>query len=94
MSFILLLIGLIISGLFWGSLARLALPGPDPMTIPQTIMVGIGGSLLGGMVGYLLTDQTGSLFFSFLGSFAIVYIVRRSRGGSLTDPGPRAPLGH
>src|SRR5215216_3911680 len=48
------LILLVISGLFVGALGRLAIPGPDPMGIGATIMVGIGGSFIGGLVGYVL----------------------------------------
>ena len=42
------------TGLLIGALARLALPGPDPMSWPRTILFGIGGSFVGGMVGRLL----------------------------------------
>src|SRR3954467_3787579 len=93
MSLIAYLIALAFVGLILGGLARLALPGRDPMTIPQTIAVGVAGSFLGGLIGWALVGRPGGvLFLSFLCSFAIVYAVRRSRGGSLTDPGPRAPL--
>ena len=43
-----------ISGLIVGGIARFLLPGPDPMSWPRTILYGIGGSFLGGMVGRLL----------------------------------------
>src|SRR5213080_1836711 len=83
-----LIIGLIVIGLILGALARLALPGRDPMTIPQTIMVGIAGSFLGGLIGWAIFGRGGGgLFLSFLCSFAIVYLIRRSRGGGLTSPG-------
>ena len=38
------LIALAIGGLIVGAFARLALPGKDPMTLLQTMLVGIGGS--------------------------------------------------
>ena len=44
-----LIIVLAIEGLIVGALARLALPGPDPMGIFATIMLGLGGSFLGGL---------------------------------------------
>jgi len=47
---LLYLIGLIISGLVVGALARLALPGKDPMSIPMTIGIGIAGSFVGGLI--------------------------------------------
>jgi hypothetical protein len=37
------IISLIVSGLIVGALARLALPGPDPMSIPATILLGVAG---------------------------------------------------
>jgi uncharacterized membrane protein YeaQ/YmgE (transglycosylase-associated protein family) len=43
-----------ISGLIIGGLARFLLPGPDPMSWPRTILYGIGGSFLGGVVSRLL----------------------------------------
>ena len=44
MSIIAYLIILFITGLLVGALSRLALPGRDPMTIPQTAAIGIAGS--------------------------------------------------
>ena len=40
MSLIVFLIFLAVEGLIVGAFARLALPGKDPLTIPQTIGVG------------------------------------------------------
>jgi uncharacterized membrane protein YeaQ/YmgE (transglycosylase-associated protein family) len=79
----------IIQGLILGALARLALPGRDPMSIPQTILVGVGGSLIAGVVVYLISGgrQLPGFLASFCGAVLIVYIVRRRRGGSLTSPG-------
>lgn len=78
-----------IQGLLVGALARLALPGRDPMTIPQTILVGIGGALLAGIVVYLISDGSAAPGFlaAFVGAVLIVYFIRRSRGGGLTSPG-------
>jgi uncharacterized membrane protein YeaQ/YmgE (transglycosylase-associated protein family) len=87
MGLLLYLIITAIMGLFIGALARLALPGPDPMSLFQTMLVGIGGSLLGGIVAWLIFHAAGGLFFSFAGAFLIVYLIRRSRGGGLTSPG-------
>src|SRR3954453_22701625 len=93
MGLISYLISLAFIGLILGALARLALPGRDPMSIPQTILVGIAGAFLGGLIGYAIFGRNGGgLFLSFLCSFAIVYFIRRSRGGGLTSPG--RPGGH
>jgi len=48
---ILAILGLIIGGVIIGALGRLAIPGPNPMSLPMTALVGVGGSLLGGLVG-------------------------------------------
>ena len=78
-----------LSGLIVGALARLALPGRDPMSIWQTALVGIAGSLGAGLLVALLTGgRYGAGFLaSFAGAFLIVFLVRKSRGGGLTHPG-------
>jgi uncharacterized membrane protein YeaQ/YmgE (transglycosylase-associated protein family) len=91
MGLIAFLIYLAITGLIVGALARLALPGPDPMGIGLTIAIGLAGSFLGGIVTSLIAGRNA---WSFLVAVAcatgIVYVIRRSRGGTLTDPGPGA----
>jgi uncharacterized membrane protein YeaQ/YmgE (transglycosylase-associated protein family) len=81
------LIVLVIWGLILGALARLALPGRDPMSLLQTILVGIGGSLIGGIISRLIFGGYYGLILAFACSFGIVYLIRRSRGGDLTHPG-------
>jgi uncharacterized membrane protein YeaQ/YmgE (transglycosylase-associated protein family) len=44
------LIALLFTGLIVGALARLALPGRDPMSIPATIGIGIAGSFISGLI--------------------------------------------
>jgi uncharacterized membrane protein YeaQ/YmgE (transglycosylase-associated protein family) len=83
------IIVLVFTGLIVGALGRLALPGPDPMSIGQTILVGIGGSLVAGLIGRLLFGGRGGGFIlAVLCSLGIVYLVRRSRerhvGGATT----------
>ena len=52
-----LLIGLfilaVVGGII-GAIARFVLPGRDDMSIGKTVLYGIGGSILGGLVGRLL----------------------------------------
>jgi uncharacterized membrane protein YeaQ/YmgE (transglycosylase-associated protein family) len=88
MGLLVYLIFLALSGLIVGALARLALPGPDPMGIGTTILVGIAGSFVGGLVMALLFRRGGAgIVVSVACATLIVYLMRRSRGGSLTDPG-------
>jgi uncharacterized membrane protein YeaQ/YmgE (transglycosylase-associated protein family) len=90
MGWLAYLITLAIWGLIIGAFARLALPGKDPMSLLQTMLVGIAGSFIGGVIVFLIT---GGRYFgagwlvSLVCAVGIVYAVRRSRGGSLTDPG-------
>jgi uncharacterized membrane protein YeaQ/YmgE (transglycosylase-associated protein family) len=54
MNLIVYLIVLAISGLIVGALARLALPGRDPMSLLQTMLIGIAGSFAAGLVSLLI----------------------------------------
>jgi uncharacterized membrane protein YeaQ/YmgE (transglycosylase-associated protein family) len=85
MGLLLYLIFLALSGLIIGGLARLALPGPDPMSIWMTIGIGIAGSFIGGLVVYAITGgrYTGGFIVSVLAATGLVYLVRRHRGQSL-----------
>ncbi len=91
MSVIAYLVVLVISGLIVGALARLALPGKDPMSIPQTILIGIAGSFIGGLLTLAVTGgrSGGGILVSVLVATGLVYLVRRSRGGRVTAPGRR-----
>jgi uncharacterized membrane protein YeaQ/YmgE (transglycosylase-associated protein family) len=88
MSLIAYLIIIAFSGLFVGALARLALPGPDPMTIPQTILLGLAGNFTAGIVIWLVWRHTApGILISVAFSSLILYFIRRSRGGGLSHPG-------
>ena len=84
---ILYLILAALSGLIIGALARFALPGRDPMTVPQTIMVGIGGTLLAAVVSYYVLDnhRGPGFLLSLLFAVLIVYAVRKVRERNATD---------
>lgn len=81
MGFGMLLLYFIVQGLIIGALARWALPGPDPMSYPKTILFGMGGSLLGGLVGSLFGGGGGSvvisLALSVAGAAALIWFFRR-----------------
>lgn len=87
MSLLAFIVLLALNGLIVGALARLALPGRDPMSIPQTIGVGMAGSFLAGVVLAVVGLQNaGGWLLSLAFATAIVYLVRRSRGGDLSHP--------
>jgi uncharacterized membrane protein YeaQ/YmgE (transglycosylase-associated protein family) len=88
MGLLVYIVILALSGLVIGALARLALPGPDPMGIGMTILIGLAGAFIGGLVMALLFGRNGAgIVVSVACATAIVYVIRRRRGGSLTDPG-------
>ncbi len=90
MSWLVYLLFLAVWGLVVGAFARLALPGKDPMSLPMTMLVGLAGSFLAGVVVYLVTGGRyygAGWLASLVGATLIVYVVRRRRGGGLTDPG-------
>lgn len=68
-------IGLIFMGAFVGVVARLLLPGRQKIGFLLTILMGIGGALIGGLVAGAI--GTGDIFeLNFLGTiFAIVAAV-------------------
>jgi uncharacterized membrane protein YeaQ/YmgE (transglycosylase-associated protein family) len=51
------LIAIIIIGIIAGYVARLLVPGRDPMSLLQTAALGIVGSFVGGFLGYVLFDK-------------------------------------
>lgn len=87
MSVLVYLIILAVSGLFVGALARLSLPGPDPMTIPQTMILGLAGNFIAGIIVWLVWDHgVPGIVLSVACSSVILYFIRRSRGGGLARP--------
>jgi uncharacterized membrane protein YeaQ/YmgE (transglycosylase-associated protein family) len=81
------LIWLVLTGLLVGAMARLALPGKDPLTIGQTILVGLAGAAVALVLQVIVGPTPWSLPLAVLAATVIVYFIRRSRGGSLSDPG-------
>ena len=56
-----LIIVLALEGLVVGALARLAIPGPDPMSVWMTIALGLAGSFVAGLlVGLVWHRAAGS----------------------------------
>jgi uncharacterized membrane protein YeaQ/YmgE (transglycosylase-associated protein family) len=72
------LLYLVLAGLVIGALGRLAIPGPNPMSIGMTIAVGIGGSLVAGVIARLLFNRGAGLILAVLCSAAIVWLLQRN----------------
>jgi len=68
------LLVLAVYGFVLGGLARLAVPGPDPMPVWRTILLGLGGSFVGGLIAALLgvgaEPDAGSMAASFVAALA------------------------
>jgi uncharacterized membrane protein YeaQ/YmgE (transglycosylase-associated protein family) len=77
------LIILFVSGVIVGALARLLLPGPDPMGIGMTALLGICGTLSAGLFSWYVLHRHGAgLVLSVAFSMLVVWMYRRSRGGT------------
>jgi uncharacterized membrane protein YeaQ/YmgE (transglycosylase-associated protein family) len=69
------LFALIVSGLIIGALGRLAVPGRNPMGIGMTILLGIVGSLVGGLVSrFLGLERTLTFIAAVLAAAVLVYL--------------------
>jgi uncharacterized membrane protein YeaQ/YmgE (transglycosylase-associated protein family) len=83
MGLFLYLIILFVSGLFVGALARLLLPGPDPMGIFMTVAVGLCGTFSAGLFSWYVLHRHGAgLLLSIVFAMIVVWLYRRSRGGA------------
>lgn len=70
---------IMIFGFITGGLARLAVPGPDPMPVWLTVAIGLVGSAAGGAIaiGIWGRGTQGIGLFSFLGAVLLVVAYRR-----------------
>jgi uncharacterized membrane protein YeaQ/YmgE (transglycosylase-associated protein family) len=68
---------LVLGGFILGALARLAVPGPDPMPFWLTVAFGVGGALLGGLVAQTVLGTTGSFLLAYICAIVLVILYRR-----------------
>lgn len=79
MSLILFIILLAFFGLVVGALARLLLPGPDPMGVGETILLGLAGSFVGGLFSwYALKGRGSGLLISIVCAMLLLVLRRLS----------------
>jgi uncharacterized membrane protein YeaQ/YmgE (transglycosylase-associated protein family) len=73
-------IGWIIFGLIVGVVAKLLMPGRDPGGFIITILIGIAGALLGGVIGRALglygPGESAGWIVSILGAVVLLFIYR------------------
>ena len=94
MGLIAFLILLFVIGIVVGALARLLLPGPDPMSIGMTVLVGLCGTFSAGLFGRYVLHRVGfSLLLSVLFSMLVVWMYRRTHAAGYGPRGPRGPRG-
>lgn len=80
-----LIFSIALSGLIIGALGRLIVPGPNPMSIFSTILIGLAGSAIGGIIGHLLfgtrySYEIGlSLIVSIICTGILVAVIQRPR---------------
>ena len=88
MDIILYISLLALTGLVVGALGRLLLPGRDPMSIFETIALGIAASLIAGLIAYYVFDREegAGFFFSVICAVALVYLVRKMRERNAVAP--------
>jgi len=90
---LLFILFLLLWGLIVGALARLAVPGPDPMPVWGTVALGLAGSILGGVVVRVIFGGTGAgLIGSVLVAVALLAAYRRYvQKRPFWGPGARRP---
>ena len=79
---------LIVIGLIAGFIARAVVPGPDPMSVLGTMLLGIVGSFIGGFIGYVLTHhdatdgafQASGVIGSIVGAVIALLVYRAANG--------------
>lgn len=85
----------IVVGLLAGFIARAVVPGPDPMGVLGTLVLGLVGSLIGGFLGWLLFRndaasgalQLSGIVGSIIGAVIALLVYRalnKSRGSTST----------
>jgi uncharacterized membrane protein YeaQ/YmgE (transglycosylase-associated protein family) len=79
------ILGFLIFGLVVGLLARLLLPGRQPMGLLMTMLLGVAGSLIGGIIGNIVAGGhwdrpvTAGWIGSVLGALVLLAVTSRTR---------------
>lgn len=69
-----------VAGGIVGLIARAIMPGANPMSIGMTILLGIAGSIVGGMIARALGLATGAGWvISIVGAMLLLWLVPKLR---------------
>lgn len=72
-----------LAGFVVGGLARFFYPGPQPMNLLRTMLLGLGGGFLAGLLGRLTgwyaAGQGAGLIASVLGAMLILFVLGKRR---------------
>ena len=74
-----LVLAIVISGFLTGALARLAIPGPDPMPVWLTLAIGLTGSIVGAVVGKAISNDNAYVISILSFTVAIVLVASYRR---------------
>lgn len=82
------LLVLFVFGIVFGAIARLLVPGRDPMGIMGTWLLGVVGSFVGGFLGYAIFGadiedgavQAGGVLGSIVGAVLVLLVYRAVNG--------------
>ncbi len=78
------IIWMLIAGFIVGALARFLMPGDDTMNWTRTLLLGVAGSVVGGLIGRVLLGEPASgrmlrpsFGFSVVGAVLLLWIWRK-----------------
>ncbi len=76
------ILGWMLFGLIVGALAKLLMPGRDPGGIVVTMLIGVAGALLGGLLGRLVgwyePSEAAGFVVATLGAILLLFIYRKT----------------
>ncbi|PYS71481.1 MAG: GlsB/YeaQ/YmgE family stress response membrane protein [Acidobacteria bacterium] len=78
----------LIIGLVAGLLARLIMPGRDAMSLLATVLLGMAGSIIGGVISWAIWGNqttgvpTSGLLLSIIGAIVLLAVFRMVKGRS------------
>jgi uncharacterized membrane protein YeaQ/YmgE (transglycosylase-associated protein family) len=82
MSLLLFILLLFLVGLVVGALARFLLPGPDPMGVGGTVLIGLAGSFIAGLFSWYVLHRHGAgLILSVVFSMFLLWLRRKTVAG-------------